>query len=161
MSAAAKMKMNARKAAANFRRCCTYCWDCILGINRETEGGVSLIEEGWWHSLRKGAMFHFWNRFSEGFYQCSWAEFFLFSPTATEVSVLLQLGVYWQKYNGSPLKNLTRNYLLKYDSRIMESKEFSWHNSEQWILLVGIHGKVCNYGHLCDSWQFLETTSVL
>uniref|UniRef100_A0A673T0X5 Uncharacterized protein n=1 Tax=Suricata suricatta TaxID=37032 RepID=A0A673T0X5_SURSU len=44
---AARMKMNARKTAANFRRCCRYCWDCILGINRDTEeGGVSLSQKG-------------------------------------------------------------------------------------------------------------------
>lgn len=32
VSTAAKMKMNAKKAAANFRRCCWYCWDNIFWL---------------------------------------------------------------------------------------------------------------------------------
>lgn len=37
VSTAAKMKMNARTAAANFWRCCRYCWDCIFEL--QTCGG--------------------------------------------------------------------------------------------------------------------------
>lgn len=39
VSTAAKMKMKAKKAAANFRRCCWYCWDDISGNEEKKKEG--------------------------------------------------------------------------------------------------------------------------
>lgn len=75
----------------------------------------------------KGAIFHFGNRFLEDFYQCSWVEFCLLSPTATEVkcsSAISQVFTDKNTMNSSPLKNFTHNKLLSMTQELWKQKNF-------------------------------------